>query len=98
APPALFGWTENCGVPFHSGWSNCGFHCSSNQRAPNEFDIAVRKAMFSPQPALPRRQTPVTTLEREGILAAASLMKAQVGASGIFRPALSSRSLRYMTK
>ena len=25
---------------FHSGVSNCGFHFSSNQRAPNEFDMA----------------------------------------------------------
>ena len=46
-------------VFFHSGWSNCGFHFSSNQRAPKEFDMAVRKAMFSPQPALPRRQMPL---------------------------------------
>ena len=28
------------------------------QRAPNEFEVAVRNAMFSPQPAFPRRQTP----------------------------------------
>lgn len=60
--------------------------------------MAVRKAMFSPQPALPRRHTPFTPLARSVILSAACLMKSQVGASGIFSPALSIRSLRYMTK
>src|SRR6266567_328191 len=47
-------------VFFHSGLSNCGCHFSSNQRAPNEFDIAVSNAMFSPHPALPPRSMPST--------------------------------------
>src|ERR1700732_4854117 len=45
-------------VFFHSGLLNWGCHFSSKRRAPNEFAMAVRNAMFSPQPALPRRQTP----------------------------------------
>ena len=49
---------EGRASPSTAGWSNCGFQFSSNQRAPKEFDMAVRKAMFSPQPALPRRQMP----------------------------------------
>ena len=53
--------------------------------------------MFSPQPALPRRQMPLMPLARSVILSAAWRMKSQVGASGIVSPALSIRSLRYMT-
>ncbi len=58
--------------------------------------MAVRKAMFSPQPALPRRQMPFTPVARSVIFLAASRTKSQVGASGIFRPAFSIRSVRYM--
>src|SRR5258708_34160136 len=57
-PAAFMRSTEVDRVFFHSGLSNCGCHFSSNQRAPKELDIAVSKAMFSPQPALPRRQMP----------------------------------------
>src|SRR6185503_10290850 len=57
-PAAFIKSTYVVRVFFHSGLSNCGSHFSSNQRAPNELDIAVRNAMFSPQPALPRRQIP----------------------------------------
>jgi hypothetical protein len=59
--------------------------------------MAVRKAMFSPQPALPRRQMPLMSASRLVIAAAAFSMSAQVGASGMVRPAASIRSLRYMT-
>ena len=54
--------------------------------------------MFSPQPALPRRQMPFTSSARSVIFLAASTMKSQVGASGMVSPAFSIRSLRYMTK
>src|SRR5579862_4768107 len=57
-PSAFIAARYQSSVAFHSGELNCGIHFSSNQRAPNEFDVAVRKAMFSPQPALPRRQIP----------------------------------------
>src|SRR5688500_3669747 len=57
-PASFISFTSKSSVFFHSGWSNCGFHSSSNQRAPNELAVAVRNAMFSPQPALPRRQMP----------------------------------------
>ena len=60
--------------------------------------MAVRKAMFSPQPALPRRQMPLMSAARSVILRAASAMNSQVGASGMVSPAFSIRSLRYMTK
>src|ERR1700743_660693 len=52
-PASFIRPTKADNVFFHSGGSNCGCPCSSNQRAPIEFDIAVRTAMFSPQPALP---------------------------------------------
>src|SRR4029077_9540179 len=57
-PAAFMRSTENVRVLFHSGPSNSGFHFSSTQRAPNEFAMAVSRAMFSPQPGLPRRQMP----------------------------------------
>jgi hypothetical protein len=85
-------------VFFHSGWSNCGTQFSSNQRAPNELEVAVRKAMFSPQPALPRRQMPLMSAARSVIFRAASATNSQVGASGMVSPAFSIRSLRYMMK
>jgi len=53
--------------------------------------------MFSPQPALPRRQMPLMPFSRSVILRAASATKSQVGASGMVRPAFSIRSLRYIT-
>ena len=53
--------------------------------------------MFSPQPALPRRQMPLMSAARSVILRAASAMNSQVGASGMASPAFSIRSLRYMT-
>ena len=59
--------------------------------------MAVRKAMFSPQPALPRRQMPLTPLARSVSFLAASPMKSQVGLSGMVSPAFSNRSLRYIT-
>ena len=83
-------------VSFHSGLSNCGFHFSSNQRAPNEFAMAVMKAMFSPQPALPRRQMPNTPVDLSVSFLAASMMKSHVGSAGMLSPAFSNRSLRYM--
>src|SRR5271163_958982 len=57
-PSAFIAARYQSSVAFHSGELNCGFHFSSNQLAPNEFDVAVRNAMFSPQPALPRKQMP----------------------------------------
>ena len=53
--------------------------------------------MFSPQPALPRRQMPYCSFDLSVIAAAAFSMSAQVGASGMVRPAASIRSLRYIT-
>src|SRR4030088_2687641 len=57
-PAAFIRSTFPVRVFFHSGWSHCGCHFSSIKRAPKHPDIAVRKAMFSPQPALPLRQMP----------------------------------------
>src|SRR5262249_11932180 len=57
-PASFMSSTYVVRVFFHSGLLNCGCHFSSNQRAPKELDIAVRNAMFSPQPALPRRHMP----------------------------------------
>ena len=53
--------------------------------------------MFSPQPALPRRQMPNTPPGLSVSFLAASMTKSQVGLSGIFSPALSNRSVRYIT-
>jgi hypothetical protein len=53
--------------------------------------------MFSPQPALPRRQMPLMSASRLVIALAAASMSAQVGASGMVIPAASIRSLRYIT-
>ncbi|MNT85476.1 hypothetical protein D3C72_2256490 [compost metagenome] len=61
-------------------------------------EVAVRKAMFSPQPALPRRQMPLMSLARSVMARAAWPMNSQVGASGMVRPAFSIRSVRYMMK
>ena len=52
--------------------------------------------MFSPQPALPRRQMPLMSLARSVVLRAASAMKVQSGLSGMVSPAFSNRSVRYM--
>ncbi len=52
--------------------------------------------MFSPQPALPRRQMPLMPAERSVILRAASPMNSHVGSSGIVSPAFSKRSVRYI--
>src|ERR1700704_316169 len=95
-PAAFIRSTYVVSVFFHSGLSNCGCHFSSNQRAPNELDIAVRNAMFSPHPALPRRQMPYTPADLSVSFFAASITKSQVGVSGIVNPAFWNRSVRYM--
>jgi hypothetical protein len=57
---------------------------------------AVMNAMFSPHPALPRRQMPLISASRSVMARAASPMNSQVGLSGISIPAASSRSVRYI--
>ena len=53
--------------------------------------------MLSPQPGLPRRQMPYTPAFGSFILAAASRTSFHVGRSANFTPALSARSLRYIS-
>ena len=53
--------------------------------------------MLSPQPGLPRRQMPYTPFFGSWILAARAWMSVQVGLSATFTPALSARSLRYIS-
>lgn len=53
--------------------------------------------MFSPHPALPRRQMPEMPASLSVILRAASSTVAQVGASPSVTPAFSARSVRYIT-
>ncbi len=53
--------------------------------------------MFSPQPALPRRQMPKTPADLSVSFFAELMMKSQVGFSGMVRPAFWNRSVRYMT-
>ena len=88
--------TKKFRVSDHSRVSNWAFQPSSNQRAPNELDIAVMKAPPSPQPALPRRQMPLMSLSRSVISRAAFAMKFHDGAAGISSPAFAIRSVRYM--
>ncbi len=80
----------------HGLVSNWAFQSASNQRAPNELDIAVMNAPPSPQPALPRRQMPLISLSRSVIAAAALRINSQVGAFGISMPAFAIRSERYI--
>ncbi len=60
--------------------------------------MAVIRAMFSPQPALPRAQMPLISFSRSVSVAAASRMNSQVGSLGISSPASSKRSVRYIVK
>ncbi|KAF1060871.1 MAG: hypothetical protein GAK39_06093 [Variovorax sp.] len=53
--------------------------------------------MLSPQPGLPRRHMPYTPAFGSWILPASSFTWFQVGCSGIWKPTLSARSLRYMS-
>ncbi|MNL14739.1 hypothetical protein D3C87_1356950 [compost metagenome] len=77
--------------------SICGFHCMSNHWPPLVLTSVVRKAMLSPQPGLPRRHMPYRPPLGSWILPASSFTCAQVGCSGILKPTLSARSLRYMS-
>ena len=77
--------------------SSCGFHCMSNHWPPKVFTSVDRKAMLSPQPGLPRRQMPYTPFFGSWILLASVLMSAQVGLAATVMPALSARSLRYIS-
>src|ERR687883_213357 len=45
-------------MPHLPALNSARFSLKPLELAPEEFDIAVRNAMFSPQPALPRRQMP----------------------------------------
>ena len=56
-----------------------------------------KNAMLSPQPGLPRKQIPYTPFFGSWILAAASRTCTQVGRSENLIPALSVKSLRYMS-
>ena len=58
--------------------------------------MAVMNAPPSPQPALPRKQTPLMSFERSVMAAAAFAMNSHVGAAGIDIPAFAIRSVRYM--
>ena len=89
-------FTKKFNVSDHSRLSNWAFQSSSNQRAPNEFDMAVIKAPPSPQPAFPRKQTPFMSLSRSVISRAAFAINDQLGASGISKPAAAIRSVRYI--
>src|SRR5258706_599626 len=77
--------------------SSWGFQLVSNHWPPLVLTSVVMKAMLSPQPGLPRRQMPYTPSLGLWTLAAKSLTCAQVGLSPSCTPALSARSLRYIS-
>jgi len=68
------------------------------QRAPNELAAAVRKAHVLAPAGLAAKANAIGPVFGSVIFLAASAIKSQVGKSGIFRPAFSSKSLRYMVK
>ena len=77
--------------------SICGFQFMSNHWPPWVLTSVDRKAMLSPQPGLPRRQMPYTPFFGSWIFLARSAIWSQVGLSPTCTPALSARSLRYIS-